>query len=241
MEEKKMNSSKTKRLFLIIAATLIFIAQLYAFTEGDDLGWPREVEAKNAKILMYQPQVEAFEGDILSSRAAISVTMKDSVNPVFGVVWTDAKVSVDKDARTVDILEITVTNVRFPNADEEQEKTLAALLEKDIPTWELTMSLDRLLVSLELAEKENLTAQDLKNDPPKIIFTTTPSLLITIDGEPKLQKIENTSLQSVVNTPFFLLYDSKGKNYYLKGGTIGGKQKISKVNGKQLPIHLKKQ
>ncbi len=216
-----MKSSKTKRLILIIAVTLIFVAQsVYAFTEGDELAWPREVEAKNAKILMYQPQVESFEGDILSGRAAVSVTMKDSINPVFGVVWTDAKVSVDKDKRTVDILEITVTKVRFPNADEEQEKALAALLEKDIPTWDLTMSLDRLLVSLELVKKENIAAQDLKNDPPKIIFTTTPSLLITIDGEPILQKIENTNLQSVINTPFFLLYDTKGKNYYLKGGSI---------------------
>ncbi len=216
-----MNSIKTTVLFLLIAITLVFVSQsVYAFAEGDDLSWPREVTAENAKILMYQPQVESFEGDILSGRAAVSVTMKDSVNPVFGVVWTDAKVSVDKDARTVDILEITVTRVRFPNATEEHEKSLAALLEKDIPTWELTMSLDRLLVALELVEKESNASKDLKNDPPNIIYETTPSLLISIDGEPILQDIENTSLKSVVNTPFFLLYDTKGKNYYLKGGSI---------------------
>ncbi|MGB5894391.1 MAG: hypothetical protein WBG58_09445, partial [Ignavibacteriaceae bacterium] len=216
-----MNSYKITRLFLLITVTLVFVSQSdYTIAEGDDLGWPREVMAENAKILMYQPQVETFVGDILSGRAAVSVTVKDSVNPVFGVVWTDAKVSVDKDARTVDILEITVTKVRFPNATEENEKTLAALLEKDIPTWELTMSLDRLLVALELVEKQSNASKDLKNDPPNIIYETTPSLLISIDGEPILQDIENTSLKSVVNTPFFLLYDTKGKNYYLKGGSF---------------------
>jgi len=205
---------------LLVLSVLLFNQTSYSFTDETELSWPREVEAENAKILMYQPQVEAFTGDILSSRAAISVTMKDSVNPVFGVVWMDAKVSVDKDERTVEILELTVSKVHFPNATEEQAQKLSELLEKDIPTWDLTMSLDRLLVSLELVEKENNTSQDLKNEPPKIIFTTTPSMLITIDGEPKLQKIENTNLQSVINTPFFLLYDTNGKNYYLKGGSI---------------------
>jgi len=216
-----MNSYKTTVLLLLIAVTLVFVSQLvYAFAEGDDLGWPREVQADNAKILMYQPQVESFVGDKLTGRAAVSVTMKDSVNPVFGVVWLDARVSVDKDSRTVEILEITITNVRFPNAAEENEKSLAALLEKEIPTWDLTMSLDRLLVALELVEKESNASKNLKNDPPNIIYETTPSLLITIDGDPILQDIENTSLKSVVNTPFFLIYDTKGKNYYLKGGSI---------------------
>ncbi|MCH7773544.1 MAG: hypothetical protein IH784_03945, partial [Bacteroidetes bacterium] len=166
-----MNSFKTIRLFLLIGVTLVFVSKsVYAFMVGDDLGWPREVQAENAKILMYQPQVETFVGDKLTGRAAVSVTMKDSVNPVFGVVWLDARVSVDKDARTVDVLEITVTNVRFPNATEENEKNLAALLEKDIPTWDLTMSLDRLLVALDLVDKESNASKDLKNDPPIIIY-----------------------------------------------------------------------
>jgi len=216
-----MNSFKTIRLFLLIAVTLVFVSQsVYAFEEGEDLAWPREVQAENAKILMYQPQVETFVGDKLTGRAAVSVTMKDSVNPVFGVVWIDTKVAIDKDERTVDVLEITVTKVRFPNATKENEKSLADLLEKDIPTWELTMSLDRLLVSLELVEKESNASKDLKNDPPQIIYETTPSILITIDGDPILQDIENTSLKSVINTPFFLLYDTNGKKYYLKGGSI---------------------
>ncbi len=202
------------RLFNITILCILFSVSIRA--EGEDLAWPREVTADNAKILMYQPQIETFVGDKLTGRAAVSVTMKDSVNPVFGVVWIDSKVSVDKDTRIVDVLETTVTKVRFPNATEDDEKKLAALMEKDIPTWELSMSLDRLLVALELVEKQSNASKDLKNDPPKIIYETTPSLLISIDGEPILQDIENTSLKSVVNTPFFLLYDTKGKKLLFK-------------------------
>ena len=107
-----MNSYKTTVLVLLIAVTLVFVSQsVNVFAEGDELGWPREVTAENVKILMYQPQVETFVGDKLTGRAAVSVTMKDSANPVFGVVWIDTKVSIDKDARTVDVLEITVTKV----------------------------------------------------------------------------------------------------------------------------------
>jgi hypothetical protein len=99
-----MNAQKTTRFFLLTAIALLFVSNpIYSFEDDEDLGWPREVQADNAEILMYQPQIETFIGDKLTGRAAVSVTMKDSVNPVFGVVWIDSKVSVDKDLKRMRI------------------------------------------------------------------------------------------------------------------------------------------
>ncbi|MCB4792123.1 MAG: hypothetical protein LHV68_09570 [Elusimicrobia bacterium] len=55
---------------------------------------------------------------------------------------------------------------------------------------------------------------ELKNDPPNIIFSSVPSILVYIDGDPVFCPIKGTSLSRVVNTQVFLLKAKTGK-YYL--------------------------
>ena len=87
-----------------------------------------------------------------------------------------------------------------------------------MPTWDLSMSLDRLLAALELADRERVAADGFNNDPPRIIILDTPTVLVSIDGEPKMQKIENTSFQHVANTAFVIIEDPKKKTFYLSAG-----------------------
>lgn len=75
-----------------------------------------------------------------------------------------------------------------------------------------------MLAGLELAERERVAAEGFNNDPPKIIVLETPTVLVSIDGEPKMQKIENTSYEHVANTAFVIILDPKSKNYYLSAG-----------------------
>jgi hypothetical protein len=58
----------------------------------------------------------------------------------------------------------------------------------------------------------------LNNDPPDIYFRTSPAMLISIDGEPQLKKIDDPKLEYVVNSPFFIVKEQKKKEYYIKGG-----------------------
>ena len=98
-------------------------------------------------------------------------------------------------------------------------KNFTDLLESEIPKWDMTISLDRLLANLDLAKKEEAAAENLRNDPPKIIFSTTPAVLVLIDGEPKLSPIENSKLMRMVNTPFTVIFDPETKSYFLNGGS----------------------
>jgi hypothetical protein len=77
-----------------------------------------------------------------------------------------------------------------------------------------------MVASLELVEKEKHAGVEFKNEPPKIIFSETPAVLVTFEGEPKLMKVENTNLMKAVNTPFFVVLDMTSKRYYLKAGEI---------------------
>jgi hypothetical protein len=202
-------------LNLVASATVLFIATQAGAAEVD---WPRDIEVPEATITIYQPQLESFKADKLTARAAISVTKKGETEPIFGAVWFAARVSTDHDTRTVTLLELDVPQVKFPNADPSKAEKLEAILENEIPKWNPTMSLDRLLTALELVEKEDAAAEDLRSVPPKIIFTTAPTVLVVLEGEPQLSKVENSDLMRVVNTPFFIVLDPKVKLYYLKGG-----------------------
>ena len=82
----------------------------------------------------------------------------------------------------------------------------------------ISISLDRLLAALEVVEKARTMDQGLKNEPPKIIFATHPTVLVPLDGDPKLLPVPKSSLMRVANTAFIMVYEPASKTYYLKGG-----------------------
>ncbi|MCP4689443.1 MAG: DUF3300 domain-containing protein, partial [Desulfobacterales bacterium] len=183
---------------------------------GEEL-WPREIVTPKATIILYTPQVERFEGATLDARMATSVKMAKSEEPIFGAVWMSARVETDRDKRLVHILGVETVRSRFPGATPEQEKALADFLKKEASEWKLSVPLDALLTSLEAAQRQDLEAEKLKNDPPRIIYSDVPAVLIVVDGKPILEKIDQSSLMAVVNTPFPMVYDPAGKTYYLMG------------------------
>jgi hypothetical protein len=185
---------------------------------AEDEGWPKEIESKGYIIQVYQPQIDDIVENEIQGRAAVSVKQAGSA-PVFGAVWIDAKIATDRNTRTVDILTVDVPTVRFPEASEEQQQRLATLLETEIPKWDLEISMDRLMTSLDGVEGPPGQA-DLNNDPPKIIFKNEPAVLVLIDGEPIMEDVENSKLQRVVNTPYLIVYDPGSKAYYLASNEV---------------------
>jgi len=185
-----------------------------------DVGWPRVITDPRGTVIVYQPQLDSFKNNDLEGRAAVSVTLKDSQEPVFGAFWFVARLDTDLNTRTATISDLKIPRVRFPEATPDQEKKFAAFLEAEIPEWDLIISLERLEASLELAEREQIAAENLKNDPPKILVVTEPAVLVFIDGEPQLRDVENTNLKRIINTPFLIALDTRTKDYYLDGGEI---------------------
>jgi hypothetical protein len=199
---------------LAVAVTTWIGPKSYA----DETGWPRDIETPKAKIVIYQPQLETLTDDKLTARAAVSVTKQGAAEPVFGAVWFSARILTDRDARTVTTLSVTVSDAKFPDADQSKIEEFSGILESEIPKWDLSISLDQLVTMLALVQKERAAAENLNTDPPKMLFVTHPAMLVSIDGEPSLQKVEDSTLMRVVNTPFFIVLDPSTKTYYLKGG-----------------------
>ncbi|MGD8865976.1 MAG: hypothetical protein PVI01_00055 [Gemmatimonadales bacterium] len=205
-------------LLLGILSLLIAGSFETAAAQESDIGWPREIDHAGHAIVLYQPQLESFEGDRLTARAAVSVTPGGSDQMVFGAVWIDAYVETDRDSRTVTVMNVDIPRVRFPNADADQERQLAEILVQDLETQDLVISLDRILAGLDLVERERTAAEGLATEPPNILFTTEPSILVVLDGKPVLHDIDDTNLQRIVNTPYTIVFDQDPWGYYLYAG-----------------------
>lgn len=177
--------------------------------------WPREITASQGVVVIYQPQAEKLDGNQLQGRMAVSVELKGAAEPVFGAVWFGARLETDRADRMATITDLLITRVRFPVQDVLKRKQLQALLETEIPKWQLPISLDRLSATLEVAEQRTAAAQKINTKPPTILFMAEPAVLISIDGEPRLKKEGGSELMRVINTPFTILFKPSAKTYYL--------------------------
>ena len=198
----------------VLLLTLVLTAGATTNEEDDAFqSWPRIVEAVGASITMYQPQIDSWEGNTFEARAAVSVVPSAGAEPVFGAVWLSGSFSTDSDTRMVQFFDVTVPAVRFPNASEEQQQKLVDYLEAEMASWDYEVSLDSILPTLDLADRDAQQEAELKNTPPEIIIKYEPAVLIIIDGDPILQEIEGSSLERVVNTPYVIVQYKK--DFYL--------------------------
>jgi hypothetical protein len=182
--------------------------------QASEAAWPRTITSGTDTFLVYQPQVDKWDGNHIDLYSAVELkTGKDS-GARYGVIWFSARTEVDKINRLVALDQVQLTKVSFPAAA-EKEAELTALLQKKLPTVTKTISLDRLQAALEAAGEE-IKGVEVKNDPPKVIIANQPSLLVLIDGTPQLSAIQTTKLQRVINTRAVLLFETDKKTYYLR-------------------------
>jgi len=181
--------------------------------------WPREIDTGNIHLVLYQPQVETWKGNRIEARSAVIVTLQGDSTQIFGTVTIKARTEVDNEARLVSLEDINVKEANFPSASSLQGKLLKAVRES-VPSWPRTVSLDRLLADLAITQTETQAETvRLKNEPPRIILSKVPAVLILIDGDPVYRTVEGTPYTRVVNTPALLLFNSAAGTFYLDGGS----------------------
>jgi len=207
-----------KKIVISIIFVLVSTSNLWATDADSTFTWPREIDTKKGNITLYQPQYEKYESNILEGRMAVSIKVEEK-DLLFGAVWFKARLSTDNEARSVVLEKMEIIRVNFPDVEDQVKiDEFTSFLSKEIESWDVIMSLDRFIAGMSEIEDQRDLSVKLDNTPPDIYFRTSPSVLISIDGEPKLKTDENTKLQYVQNTPFFIVTDSKKQNYYIKNG-----------------------
>jgi len=199
--------------------TLLFLFAILftrAFAQEEEFSWPREIQRDDAVTTIYQPQLESFEGDILTGRMALSYKKGDA-EIQFGALWFSAKMKTDLEYRTVALTSMEITQTRFAEASEEQAAKFSRALEAEMEGWDIEMSLDRLLASLELVDQQRDLSEQLNNESPEIYYRTSTAIVVFIDGDPIMGNTDDENIDYVVNTPYFIVQDKKSKEFYLNG------------------------
>ncbi len=234
-----------KAILQILLLQFIVMTPLFAQTgedQKDVLEWPREIEKKNETVVLYQPQLESFESNILQGRMAVSVKPKGK-EMVFGAMWFKAQMETDLEYRTVMLKSIDITQSRFPDIDEKKVEAFSNELEDDIEGMDIVMSLDHILADLEAGENQKMLSTQFNNEPPTIYYRSSPAILIYIDGDPVLENTNDDNVKYVMNSPYFIVQDQKTKNYFLKGGKFWYTSPDIKKNWKSIekaPANIEK-
>ena len=183
-----------------------------------DGGWPRAyLTAAGGQLLIYQPQVSTWERqkDMLAY-AAVSYLMKGATRPELGTVTLEADTDVALDERLVKFTNIRVTESSFPKLSREQVRDITDTIVGGIPDAERVIALDRVLAMVDKSQIRPSNVEGVKSDPPTIFYSTSPAVLVNIDGDAIWSPIPSNDLKYAVNTNWDLFEHEPTKTYFLR-------------------------
>ena len=223
-----MTNTRPQRGVALAGALLFFFGGAAAGAQGTSTqaksttdaiarepSWPLTVRDGDTTLTVHQPQIDSWDGFTLEGRVAVGAAV-GAQNPqlVYGVVWLSTRTLTDKGTRVVTIDQAKVVSAEFPSVSAEYSQRWAAAIARDFAGKSRTVALDRLEAQLSIAHTaRNTQQQPLRNEPPRIVFAQTPSILVSIDGKPEYRAMAGTAYQRVINTRPLLLRDANGAHY----------------------------
>lgn len=208
-----------KRIIEIVLPLWMLASGILKAQEANEVLWPRELQSSQGLIILYQPQPQELNGNHLTGTAAFSITPAGKANPLFGALYFDAVLDIDRESDLYSVTGVSLPNLKFSSPDSSvNESRLKDEIMAAVPSWNITGSLDELITSISQINNTSDGTEAFRNDPPEIIFSKISSVLILMDGEPRLQPLEGSSVRRVVNTPFLMLKSDADQRYYLYGG-----------------------
>jgi hypothetical protein len=200
-----------------------------------DGGWPRVYDvAGGASILVYQPQISSWDKQQhLVALAAVSYRDQTTTKPLLGTVKIEADTKVSLDERLVSFSAMKLTEANFASMAKDRVAAITAAIDKAMTGDDRVIALDRVLANLDKSGIVPRNVEGVKADPPAIFFSTTPALIVNLDGEPIWSPIKDNDLKYAVNTNWDLFEHGPTKTVFLRNE--GTWLKASDVKGPWTP------
>lgn len=217
------------RPFASLSAALLLSVAVHAQEAPDE--WPLVFSAGTDQVQVFKPQPESWDGTSFTSRSAVALQRAADSSPVFGAIWGNGVLAVDRSERMGTLTMFKVTDARFPGiTDAAEVARIKQMLSEGIAQHAPPIPIDWLVAALE---EEQLSTAAYSNAPPEIIFRDKPSILLFVDGEPIYEEVKDpeadggdpvyarssTPIERVVNTPFFVVRP-KGGAHWLHGSGL---------------------
>jgi hypothetical protein len=179
-------------------------------------GWPQTIQSGDDTITVYQPQLETWKENQLSARAAVSVATRASSQPSYGVVFFNARTEVDRARGIVTLQNIEISRVNFPNKD-MNIADYHKVISESVSRWPRELALSSLVADLAITRAESKAEErtGVRNNPPMILYSQKPAVLVLIDGAPALRAVPGSQLMRIINTRALVLFDANSAKYYL--------------------------
>jgi hypothetical protein len=201
-----------KAIFLL---AVLFVLSLSSARSATSDGWPRTFTGAGTSITVYQPQVTAWTGNVLTARMAVSVTPQGAAAPQFGTIVLTGTTDVDNDLQTVSLANITPVQTNFPAAP-DQASNYAGLVCIQAAAWAQNLSLPAVRANLAVTSAEGKSAVAVQNPVPAILFSESAAVLVLVNGEPALRPVTGTQLLRAINTQALLVMDQSSGLYFLR-------------------------
>jgi hypothetical protein len=187
-----------------------------------DGGWPRAIlSPAGGQVLIYQPQIATWERQReMLAYSAVSYQVKGATRPELGTVTFEASTDVSLDERLVRFTNIRVTESSFPKLSREQVRDITDTIVSGIPDVNRVIALDRVLASVDKSQIRPSNVEGVKADPPTIFYSTTPAVLVNIDGDAIWSPIPSNDLKYAVNTNWDLFEHEQTKTYFLRNDKV---------------------
>ena len=183
-----------------------------------DGGWPRIYDLPSGgTILVYQPQVASWDNQRhLVAYSAVSQRAKGGEKPAIGTIKIEADTQVSLPERLVSFQKMKIVEANFQTLQKDQIREITTEIDKAIPDDERVIALDRVLANLDKSQVIPKNVEGVKADPPTIFFSTTPAVIMNLDGEPIWSPIKENDLKFAVNTNWDLFQHAPTSTLYLR-------------------------
>jgi len=183
-----------------------------------DGGWPRvSTTASGAHLIVYQPQIASWlNQQHIVLYAAVSYTPNGAQKASLGTIKAESVTSVAVDQRLVSFADLRITESNFPTLETNQTQDAVAEIAAAFPPEQRAIALDRVLAHLNSSEIIPKNVDGVKAEPPPIFYSTTPAVLVNVDGEPIWSPIQGNDLQFAVNTNWDLFQLASTHTLYLR-------------------------
>ena len=118
---------------------------------------------------------------------------------------------------------IDLTEAQLPEAVERADRRDHQFIRDSLPEKDRVIALDRMMAATETSAIVPKDVAEVKADPPKILFSETPAILVNLDGEAIWSPIPENDLHFAVNTNWDLFEHGPTKTLYLRHEAPGCK------------------
>jgi hypothetical protein len=186
-----------------------------------DGGWPRTyTTASGARFVLYEPQVAGWaEQKRIVMYAAVSYAGRGEQTPALGTLRIESDTRLSPEDRLVDFSRFTITSATFPTLSRDQLDAAVKEIDASVPRDERVIGLDRVLASIDMSQVTPRNVDGVRADPPSVFYSTTPAVLVNLDGDPVWSPTRDRDLRFAVNTSSDLVEHLPSGSYYLRVGT----------------------